>query len=244
MARGDLDQRLRAAFMLPGPPTNRDRQGRDAVSALPRYRARRRLAVAGIGASVAAVVGLSVGLVAGLQGSSTLQAAGPTVGHSAHGAPSQCVSVQLGSDRPVCAGRIESSAASTAEAPSAGAATSTGQTVPEYGTARVPPSSSGEGLRTTPGTRVVVSLPTRVGSSWTSVVLDPVPARGQAAPLPNGTRALRIHRDPRTGRTLALWPRTTPGAFELVASTLPSCAAATPGCQPRSLVWSITVEVR
>jgi hypothetical protein len=244
MTRGDLDQRLREAFTLPGPPADPERHGRAVVSALPRYRARRRLAIGGLGASLVAVVGLTVGLVAGLQGSSSLQATGPPAGTSAHGAASRCVSVQLGSDRPVCAGRIESSAANTSEAPAAGAVTPTGQIGPEFGANTVPPSSPGVGLRASPGMRLVVSLPYRVGSRWTGVVLAPVLGRGPASPPSNGRQALRIHRDPGTGRTLAVWARTRPGAFELVASARPSCIKATPGCQTRSLVWSITVQVR
>jgi len=232
----DLDERLRRALALPGEPTASSEAMGSVVSGLPRYRARRRAIVGVTGASVLAVLGLTLGLVVvGLPGpSTTTTEAGPS---------SSCVQVQVGTGPASCAGRVASIVPSSA--PSAGAlnAPSFGSSSP-YAPLAVPPRASATRLQVAVGARVQVSLPDEPGARWSHVVLENVHLENQLHGPSNAVRSLKPHLDRTTGRTVFVVPHVARGQFVLVATTPGSCASPGPACVPTAHVWSITLDVR
>jgi hypothetical protein len=224
----DLDERLRRALAFPGEPTASSKAMGSVVSGLPRYRARRR-AIGVTGASVLAVLGLTLGLVVvGLPGpSSTTTEAGPS---------SSCVQVQVGTGPASCAGRVASIVPSGAQSAGALNAPSFGSSSP-YAPAAVPPQAAATRLHVAVGARVQVSLPDEPGARWSHVVLENV---GPS----NAVRSLKPHLDRTTGRTVVVVPHVAPGQFVLVATTPGSCASPGPACVPTAHVWSITLDVR
>jgi hypothetical protein len=243
MPPNDLDERLRNALALPGQPAAETGAIRSVAVALPRYRARRRMA---LGASALCVVGLAAGLATvASQVSPTSHLAQPSVHAPGNrvALSATCVSVQLGTHQPTCVGRVEAvsevtslSHAGTAAAPVEGA--------PAFGPNNVPRQPTPTVLHATAGTRLVVSLPRRAGSRWTGVLLENLKLESQAHPPPDAAVALGVRLDRHTGRTVTVWTRTTPGVFVLEATTSASCANPAPACVQRHFVWSITFHVR
>ncbi len=227
----DLDERLRRALALPGEPTVSSEAMGLVVSGLPRYRARRR-AIGVTGASVLAVLGLTLGLVVvGLPGpSSTTTEAGPS---------SSCVQVQVGTGPASCAGRVASIVPSGAQ--SAGALNAPSFASSPYAPAVELPRAAATRLHVAVGARVQVSLPDEPGARWSHVVLENV---HQLHGPSNAVRSLKPHLDRTTGRTVVVVPHVAPGQFVLVATTPGSCASRGPACVPTAHVWSITLDVR
>jgi hypothetical protein len=231
----DLDERLRRAMALPGQPTASAEAMGSVVAGLPRYRARRRARLGAAGASVVAVLGLTLGLVVvGLRGPSPTTQAAPS---------SRCVQVQVGSGAAACAGRVTSiapvrspSASASSPAPSATSAPYAPQVVPRQAATAT--------VHVAVGARVLVSLPAEPGQRWDHVVLEQVPLSSQVQAPSNAVRALTTHRDRSTGRTVVVASPLTRGRFVLVATAPGSCANPGPACLPAGHVWSITLDVR
>jgi hypothetical protein len=220
----DLDTRLRSALRFPEEPGATDETRAAVLAALPRYRARRRLAVAGFGAS--ALGALVIGLVA-ITGSGA-PGRGPTAEALHPGAPSAgqaCVEVRIGSGPFACEGLP--SAVSGAENAS--------RAEPEQpGSVLTAPSSTAAGLRSVPGRSIQVSLPLTT-ATWKSVS---VVAHDRV--VRDVTRIRLV-----SGRAVATISALPRGSYVITALGVPRCSpeAFCPSLAERQ-TWTVPLTVR
>jgi hypothetical protein len=218
----DLEGRLRSALSVAREPAASTDALASLRSDLGRYRARRRLTLAGAAAAALGVIGLTLGLVVGIpSGAPPQRTAAPPLGSPS--AP--CVEVAAGPGPAACVGRILAEAASASAAPL--------QRNSAFGKA------SGSGttgaIALAAGQRIVVSLPHLAGVTWQGISLAGLAPSEAIQPLGS------LHRDAH-GRTVAVLPRALRGIYVLSATGSAPCAA--PGCTASALGWSIAVHVR
>ncbi len=217
----DLDARLRSALRLPAEPGATDETRSAVLAALPRYRARRRIAAAGVGVSLLGALVFGTVVITGTG------APGPTVA-GGHGgavatAAGSCVEVRIGSGPFACEG-VPAAVAVVKNAPrSLGAESSS------YSTAV--PASAPRTLRSPPGRSVEVSLP---GSSATWARVSVV-SEGRVVRVVTRLRRL-------SGRAVATLGALARGTYEISAFGAATCHAET-SCAAGQRTWTVTLTV-
>jgi len=231
MPSTDLDRRLQAALSAGREPDASTEALASMSAELPRRRTRRRLALAGVGASALGALGLTLGLVAGLSAPQQLRTAAPRSVHSTPGTGRSCVEVAVGNGPALCEGHVTTSPSTAVAAPLEntapfGAATSVrGPTA----TIRVPV-----------GQRVEVLLPPLSGVTWANVTMAALADRGTPGA---GQWSLGVLHHSSGGRTVAVITPADRGRYVLAATGLAACAAATP-CHPSEVGWLVRLSVR
>jgi len=218
----DLDNRLRRALRLPAEPGTTEAARSSVVSALPRYRARRRMRVATLGASLLGVVGLAATAIAvGTAGSPSPRVAAPAQRISAPSTSASCVEVRVGSGPLDCEGL-----------PASGSGTeNSALAAPAFEPAV--PSGSAPTVRAQAGSAVEVSLPKASGVNWTGVLVKRVGG-------PTLRVAIHLHRS--SGRVIAVLTAPPPGTYELSATGVTVCRPAA-ACTPLAEGWAVTLVV-
>jgi hypothetical protein len=243
----DLDDRLRRALALPHEQVGTEEAMGSVLSAMPRYRARRRALVGATGASVLGVLGLTLGLlIVGLEGPSTTTTTAEPAPHARANAAapaSACVEVQVATQPASCVGRIASTLAAGAPLSAGAQSSPSGQNGNDHGpgtptfahAATAAPTAT---VRAVAGQRVLVSLPVEPGVTWDRVTLTNL-----VGPPSTGERRLPTHVELATGRTEAIVPHAGEGGYEVVATGSASCASGH-SCVPTTYQWSVTLNVR
>lgn len=221
----DLDARLRSALRLPDEPGATDETRAAVLAALRRYRGRRRIALAGVGASVLGALVLGLVAITG----TVAQKPGPTAvrshgGSIASAAGPSCVEVRIGAGRLACAGQP-----AVVEAPRN--TSLAGPAQPRYESAA--PSSTAAVLHAASGRPVEVSLPIS-NTSWKRVLVV-----SEDHVIRNVTRIGRV-----SGRAVATIRGLPPGTYVITALGAARCArgAFCPAlAEQRS--WTVTLTV-